>query len=79
MAESFFASLEAELIERHSFESEAQVRMDVFTCIEGRSNPRRLHSGLDYLSPLNFESSQQARFNACKHDPSYADGAPQMV
>ncbi|AEF87702.1 Integrase catalytic region [Delftia sp. Cs1-4] len=31
MAESFFASLEAELIERHSFESKAQARMTVFT------------------------------------------------
>ena len=31
MAESFFASLEAELIERHSFESKAQARMAVFT------------------------------------------------
>ncbi|QPS11415.1 IS3 family transposase [Delftia acidovorans] len=79
MAESFFASLEAELIERHSFESKAQARMAVFTWIEGWYNPRRRHSGLGYLSPLNFERSQQARFNACKHDPSYADKAPQMV
>jgi putative transposase len=79
MAESFFASLEAELIERHSFESKAQARMAVFTWIEGWYNPRRRHSGLGYLSPLNFERSQQARFNDCKHDPSYADKAPQMV
>jgi putative transposase len=79
MAESFFASLEAELIERHSFESKAQARMAVFTWIEGWYNTRRRHSGLGYLSPLNFERSQQARFNACKHDPSYADKAPQMV
>jgi putative transposase len=55
MAESFFASLEAELIERHSFESKAQARMAVFTWIEGWYNPRRRHSGLGYLSPLNFE------------------------
>jgi putative transposase len=79
MAESFFASLEAELIERHSFESKAQARMAVFTWIEGWYNPRRRHSGLGYLSPLNFERSQQSRFNAREHDPQHADGAPQMV
>lgn len=64
MAESFFASPEAELIERHSFESKAQARMAVFTWIEGWYNARRRHSGLGYLSPLNYERSQQARFNA---------------
>jgi putative transposase len=79
MAESFFASLEAELIERHSFESKAQARMAVFTWIEGWYNPRRRHSGLGYLSPLNFERSQQTGFNAPKHDPQHADGTPQMV
>jgi putative transposase len=79
MAESFFASLEAELIERHSFESKAQARMAVFTWIEGWYNPRRRHSGLGYLSPLNFERSQQSRFNAREHDPRHADGAPKMV
>jgi len=35
MAESFFASLEAELIERSTFQSKAQARMAVFTWIEG--------------------------------------------
>jgi len=75
MAESFFASLEAELIERNSFESKAQARMAVFTWIEGWYNPRRRHSGLGYLSPLNFERSQQSRFNACEHDPKHADQA----
>ena len=79
MAESFFASLEAELIERHSFESKAQARMAVFTWIEGWYNPRRRHSGLGYLSPLNFERSQQTQFNAREHDQKHADGAPQMV
>jgi putative transposase len=61
MAESFFASLEAELIERHSFEPKAQARVAVFTWIEGGYNTRRRHSGLGYFSPLNFERSQQAR------------------
>lgn len=79
MAESFFASLEAELIERSSFESKAQARMAVFTWIEAWYNPRRRHSGLGYLSPLNCETSQQTRFNALEHDPEHADGTTQMV
>lgn len=50
MAESFFASLEGELIERSTFQSKAQARMAVFTWIEGWYNLRRRHSGLGYLS-----------------------------
>ena len=63
LAESFFASLEGELIERNSFQSKAQARIAVFTWIEGWYNPRRRHSGLGYLSPLNFERSQEALFD----------------
>lgn len=79
MAESFFASLEAELIERTSFESKTQARMAVFTWIEGWYNPRRRHSGLGYLSPLNFERSQQHRFDDSEHAPQHADQTPQTV
>ena len=60
MAESLFASLEGELIAHNSFQSKAQARMAVFTWIEGWYNPRRRHSGLGYLSPLNFGRSKQA-------------------
>ena len=63
MAESFFASLEGELIERSTFQSKAQARMAVFTWIEGWYNLRRRHSGLGYLSPLNFERSNEALFD----------------
>jgi putative transposase len=73
MAERIFASLEAELIERSSFESKAQARMAVFTLIDGRYNPRRGHSGLGELSPLNFERSLQTRFNPKRHDHQHAE------
>ncbi len=56
MAESFFASLECELINRRVFKSKAEARLAIFTWIEGWYNPRRRHSALDYLSPANFES-----------------------
>jgi putative transposase len=55
MCESFFASLECELIDRRRFRSQAEAKMAVFQYIEGFYNPRRRHSALDYLSPLNYE------------------------
>ncbi len=55
MAESFFASLECELIDRRSFQTKAEARMALFTYIEGWYNPRRRHSALGRMSPLNFE------------------------
>ncbi len=45
MAESFFAGLECELIDRRSWKSFAEARMAVFAWIEGWYNPRRRHSG----------------------------------
>ena len=61
MAESFFASLECELIDRRSFKSKAEARTALFTWIEGWYNPRRRHSGLGQQSPMNFEKKQQER------------------
>ena len=59
MAESFFASLECELIARRSWKSKTEARLAVFTWIESWYNPRRRHSGLNYLSPNNFERKYQ--------------------
>ena len=58
MAESFFATLECELLERRSFESKAQARTALFSYIEGWYNPRRRHSALGYQSPMNFEQQR---------------------
>jgi len=55
MAESFFATLECELLDRRRFKTPAEARMAVFAFIEGFYNPRRRHSGLGYLSPVAFE------------------------
>ena len=59
-AESFFASLECELIDRRVWKSFAQARMEIFTWLEGWYNPRRRHSGLGQKSPVNFEREQAA-------------------
>ena len=55
MAESFFATLERELLNRRCFKTQAEARMAVFEWIEGWYNPHRRHSSLGYLSPINFE------------------------
>ena len=51
MAESFFSTLEAELLSRRRFASQAEAKMACFSYIEGWYNPVRLHSGLGYRSP----------------------------
>ena len=55
MAESFFATLECELIDRRCFQTQAEARMAVFEYIEGWYNPHRRHSALGQISPAEFE------------------------
>ena len=55
MAESFFATLECELIDRRCFQTQAEARMAVFEYIEGWYNPHRRHSALGQVSPAEFE------------------------
>jgi putative transposase len=58
MCESFFATLECELLDRQRFPTQAAARLAVFEYIEGWYNPHRRHSALDYRSPVNYERSQ---------------------
>ena len=60
LCESFFATLECELIERRSFRTKAEARMAIFNFIEGFYNPRRRHSALDYESPVTYEQKQRS-------------------
>jgi putative transposase len=55
MAESFFASLECELIDRSRWRTFGEARMAVFDYLECFYNPRRRHSALGYLSPVDYE------------------------
>ena len=59
MCESFFATLECELLDRERFRTQADARLAVFDFIEGWYNPRRRHSALTYLSPIIFERAHQ--------------------
>jgi putative transposase len=64
ITESFFATLECELLDRHRFRTHTEARMAVFDYLEGFYNPRRRHSALGYLSPAGYERSHQARYAA---------------
>ena len=61
MCESFFATLECELLERSKFKTPSEARRAVFDFIEGWYNPWRRHSALGYLSPAGFERRALAR------------------
>lgn len=60
VAESFFATLETELLDRTSFATRDQARSEVFDYIEGFYNPTRRHSAIGYHSPADYERSTQA-------------------
>ena len=60
MCESFFASLECELIDRSRWRTHSEARMAVFDYIEAFYHPRRRHSGIGYLSSAAFERSATA-------------------
>jgi putative transposase len=55
ITESFFATLECELLARHAFSSQAAARTMIFAYIEGFYNTRRRHSALGYQAPAAYE------------------------
>ena len=55
MCESFFATLECELIDRTKFKTPAEAERAVFEFMEGWYNPHRRHSSLNYDSPVEYE------------------------
>ena len=59
VAESLFASLTKDLLRRRSLRSRAEARTAVFDYIETFYNPLRLHSTLDYLSPVDYERMKE--------------------
>jgi putative transposase len=74
MCESFFATLECELLARRRFKTQAEARMAIFDFIEGWYNPHRRHSALDYHSPINYERIQQQQNLTASPTPSTKAG-----
>lgn len=72
MCESFFATLECELIDRTRFIDRAVAELAAFDFIEGFYNTRRRHSALGYLAPVTFERrhltvASTGSLNGCCH------------
>ena len=55
MIESFWSSMQRELLDRRTWTSRHELATAIFEWIEGFYNPVRRHSGLDYLSPIDYE------------------------
>jgi putative transposase len=55
VCESFFATLETELLDRKTFRTRIEARLELFRWVEGFYNTRRRHSTLGQLSPDRFE------------------------
>jgi putative transposase len=64
LCESFFATLECELLDRNKFSTRADARRAVFDFIEGWYNLHRLHSSLDYDTPTRYEKRYAERIAA---------------
>lgn len=64
LAEAFFATLETELLMRHTFATRKAARLALFDFIEGFYNSHRRHSALRYLSPAEFERRWWQRHEA---------------
>ena len=57
--ESFFSTLKTERTARKTYRTRSQAKADVFDYIERFYNPRRLHSTIGYVSPVQFEQQEQ--------------------
>jgi putative transposase len=71
MMESFFSSLEAEVLDRNRFGTREEARRAIFSWVAGWYNLRRRHSGVGYLSPQEFEK----RFARIRRRPSAASAS----
>ena len=54
--ESFYATLKKELVHRHSYQTRKEAVSSIFEYIEGFYNPVRIHSSIQYYSPVVYES-----------------------
>ena len=82
MCESFFATLECELLDRVTLRTPSEARTAVFDFIEGWYNPTRRHSSLDYESPLAFErraAEGGQTSSAAAIGPATATGTVELV
>lgn len=56
MAESFFSTLQRELLDEHRWQTRRQLALALFEWIEAWYNPRRRHSSIGDISPIDYEA-----------------------
>jgi len=56
LAESFFGTLQLELLDRHQWQTRTELAQAIFEYIEAWYNPKRRHSSIDYHSPIDYET-----------------------
>ena len=71
MAESFFASLEYDLIARRTWKTMTEASLEMFTWMEVWYNPRRRPSGLYHQSPDNFERKHHEKSDTAEEQIIY--------
>lgn len=60
MAESFFATLQLELLDRTTWQTRKELAQAIFEYIEAFYNPERRHTSIQSLSPIEYETRYQA-------------------
>ncbi|WP_254603811.1 IS3 family transposase, partial [Burkholderia lata] len=58
--ESFFKTLKVERIYQTRYETRAQARLDIVDWIEGYYNRQRMHTSIDYCTPVEYETLRAA-------------------
>jgi len=66
VAESFFATIKTELLDRKPWPTKTKAHKAIFAYIEGWYNTRRRHSSLGYLSPATFETTSPHQLTAAR-------------
>jgi hypothetical protein len=64
ITETFFSTLKKELIYLTRFETREQAKREIFEYIEIFYNRQRLHSSLNYLSPVEYRIKMRKEFNS---------------
>ena len=75
VVESFFGSMQIELLDRRRWSTRAELAAAVFEWIEAFYNPTRRHSALGYLTPTEWTTSTQGASAHRIHASQRCDGA----
>ena len=64
LMESFWSTMQRELLDQHAWQSRDELGQAIFEWIEAWYNPRRRHSGIGDVSPLEYENIHHAAIAA---------------